>query len=181
MTGAAHRALILLGSNIERERNMPAALTALAAHPEWALRAVSSIYESAAVGGKEPQPVFANAAVLLETGLQVSALRAALRQLEAAQGRVRTADKYAPRPIDMDIVLFDEFVGAVEGSEIPDPDLLRFPHVIVPCAEIAPAWPHPISGDALKEIAQGIGSTGLQMAYRPNIRKQNDQAVYLNE
>lgn len=181
MTGAAHRALILLGSNIERERNMPAALTALAAHPEWALRAVSSIYESAAVGGKGPQPVFANAAVLLETGREVSALRAALRQLEAAQGRVRTGDKYAPRPIDMDIVLFDDFVGAVEGSEIPDPDLLRFPHVIVPCAEIAPDWPHPVSGSVLAEIAQRIGNTDLQLSYRPDIRNQNDRVVYLNE
>lgn len=164
MSGRPHRALVLLGSNIERERNIPAALAALSAHPQVALLAVSSVYESAAVGGNGPQPVFANAAVLLETELGAGALRAALREMEAAQGRVRTADKYAPRPIDMDIVLFDDFVGGVEGSEIPDPDLLRFPHVIVPCAEIAPAWPHPIIGSTLAEIGQGVGDRGLQLA-----------------
>lgn len=69
-------------------------------------------------------------------------------------GRVRSEDKYAPRPIDLDIVLFENYIGEIAGSAIPDPDLLRFAHVAVPCAEAAPDWIHPLTGQTLATIGQ---------------------------
>ena len=78
-------------------------------------------------------------------------------------GRVRSADKYAPRPIDLDIVLYDDFVGDVEGSPIPDPDLLRFAHIAVPCAAIAPGWVHTVSGQTLQTISTGVDSRSLHL------------------
>lgn len=156
-----HRALVLLGSNIDRERNIPLAIQRLANHPKLLPLAVSRVYESAAIGGNRPQPRFSNCAALVETALTPQELRGHLRALEAEAGRVRTADKYAPRPIDLDIVLFDDLVGNVDGSLVPDPDLLRFAHVAVPCGEIAPDWKHPQTGQTLEIIANGVDSRSL--------------------
>lgn len=158
-----HRALILLGSNIERERQIPAALRLLSRHPALRLLRSSGIYESEAVGGSGPQPIFSNSAALVETELSPAALRHTLRYIEAGLGRVRSADKYAPRPIDLDIVLYDDFVGDVEGSPIPDPDLLHFAHVAVPCAEIAPHWVHPVRRQTLQAISTGVDSRSLHL------------------
>lgn len=148
-----HSVIVLLGSNIDPERNMPAAFARLARHPHLTLVGRSRVYSTEPVGGQGPQPRFANAAVHLHTHLTPGQLRRALRELEAEMGRVRTADKYAPRPIDMDIVLYDDFVGSVDGSPIPDPDLLRHPHVAIPCGALAPERRHPITGQTLAEIA----------------------------
>jgi len=161
MAHNSHRAMILLGSNIQRERNIPQALQQLASHPALRLLASSGIYESAAVGGNGPQPIFSNSAALIETQLEPVALRQALREIEAALGRVRSADKYAPRPIDLDIVLYDRFVGDIEGSSVPDPELLCFAHIAVPCAEIAPHWVHPLTGKTLYEISTGVDRRSL--------------------
>lgn len=158
---AEHSVIILLGSNIDRERNIPEALRRLAAHPGLDLKASSRVYTTEPVGGTGPQPVFANAAVLVKTPLPPGALRQVLRTIEAEMGRVRTADKFAPRPIDLDIVLYDNFVGDVEGSPIPDPDLLRHPHVAVPCAEIAPHRLHPVTGQTLAEICAGLDRSSV--------------------
>lgn len=157
------RALILLGSNIERERNIPQAIEQLSSHPHLQVLASSGIYESDAVGGSGPQPTFSNSAVLMSTDLKTTPLRRALREIESAMGRVRSADKYAPRPIDLDIVLYDNSVDAVGGSSLPDPDLLRFAHVAVPCAEIAPQWVHPETGQTLLDISKGVDSRSLHL------------------
>jgi 2-amino-4-hydroxy-6-hydroxymethyldihydropteridine diphosphokinase len=151
-----HSALILLGSNIDRQRNLPAAIERLRADDGIDVVAVSSVYESEAVGGKGPQPIFANAAVEVQTALSAYELRLRLRQIEADMGRQRSEDKYAPRPIDLDIVLFDDMVAEVEGSIIPDPDIERFAHVAVPLAEIAPDRCHPVSGRTLHAISEDL-------------------------
>jgi 2-amino-4-hydroxy-6-hydroxymethyldihydropteridine diphosphokinase len=179
-----HRALILLGSNIDRERNIPQAVQMLSSHPALRLLASSDLYESAAVGGTGPQPRFSNSAALVETGLAPAALRDTLREIEAALGRVRIADKYAPRPIDLDIVLYDSFVGDVAESRIPDPDLLRFAHIAVPCAEIAPDWVHPATGQTLQEISTGVDSgslhsiSGTRQHNGDPISRQAERLVY---
>jgi 2-amino-4-hydroxy-6-hydroxymethyldihydropteridine diphosphokinase len=157
-----HEALILLGSNIDRHRNLPAAIERLKAEPLLQVTAVSSVYESAAVGGKGEQPTFSNVAVAVHSQLSAAELRRKLRQIEEEMGRKRTADKYAPRPIDLDIVLFDDLVENVDGSLIPDPDIERFAHVAVPLAEIAPLWLHPISGRTLQSLSEDLDRSVLQ-------------------
>ena len=154
-------AIILLGSNIAKERNIPAALAALEAEPKISCKKVSPVYESTAVGpdGRPSgQETFHNAAVLIETDLTVHHLKATLRNTEESLGRVRTGDKFAARPIDLDIALYGDAVLDLEGSQVPDPDIVRYPHVAVPLAEVAPVWIHPLTGDTLAQIAQRLAT-----------------------
>ncbi|MCB0116131.1 MAG: 2-amino-4-hydroxy-6-hydroxymethyldihydropteridine diphosphokinase [Caldilineaceae bacterium] len=159
--GAAGVVLVLLGSNIDRQRNVPAAVDYLRRHPDWCVTAVSSIYESAAVGGSGEQPIFWNAAVCMKTGMTPSVLRNELRLIEAEMGRRRSADKFAPRPIDLDIALFDDLEIEIEGSHIPDPDIVRYAHVAMPLAEIAPNRIHPSNGRTLSAIAETLDRAQL--------------------
>ena len=100
------RVLISLGSNVDRETNLPEALRALQQHPELTVVDTSCIFESPSVGGDYPP--FYNAAVVVETELGPDILKAALRGIEAGLGRIRTDDKNSPRQIDLDVVLFDD-------------------------------------------------------------------------
>lgn len=148
--------LITLGSNINREKNVHEALARLEQQPDVEILAVSPVYVTQAIsadGKAAAQPAFSNAAICAETELDPFTLRSKLRALEAAMGRVRTADKFAPRPIDLDIAFYGDRVLEVAGKVIPDPDVLRFAHVAAPLADIAGDWIHPQTGQTLAEIA----------------------------
>jgi 7,8-dihydro-6-hydroxymethylpterin-pyrophosphokinase len=81
-------------------------------------------------------------------------LRQVLRTIETTLGRVRSADKFASRPIDLDLAYYGAGVVVVDGKTIPDEDVLRYAHVAVPLAAVAPTWLHPITGQSLTTIAQ---------------------------
>lgn len=146
-------ALIAIGSNIERERNLPQAIVALGQQPDIELRAVSPVYESMPVGATTTQPPYFNAAALIETRLGAAVLKETLLAIEERQGRVRTADKFAARPIDLDIAMYGQQVLELNGRRIPDPDIAAFPHVAVPLADLVPSWVHPELGLTLADIA----------------------------
>ncbi|MEJ5249511.1 MAG: 2-amino-4-hydroxy-6-hydroxymethyldihydropteridine diphosphokinase [Caldilinea sp.] len=151
--------LITLGSNIDRERNIQRALAELERHPRLRVLAVSPVYVTPALGADgQPsgQADFANAAVRAETDLEPAALRQALRAIESAMGRVRTEDKFAPRPIDLDLAFYGREIIETEGRSLPDPDVLRFAHVAVPLADVAGEWVHPQTGQTLAEIAAAL-------------------------
>jgi 2-amino-4-hydroxy-6-hydroxymethyldihydropteridine diphosphokinase len=77
-----------------------------------------------------------------------------LAEVERRLGRVRTADRNAPRTIDADLILWNDEALDLNGRHhIPDPDLLRFAHVAVPIAELAPQMRHPETGEAMADIA----------------------------
>jgi len=146
------RALIALGSNIDPERNLPAAAARLAAHPDIEVAAASGVYESPPLG-RPGDPCFHNAAVEVETSLAPAVLRAELRRLEAEMGRVRGDDRYEPRPIDLDLAVYEEFAGDVDGSPVPDPEIPERAFLALPLAEVAPDWHDPALGRSLGEIA----------------------------
>ena len=153
-----HRVVISLGSNIDKERNLPAAVRLLASSTAVSLVAVSPVYETASVGAGDA-PSFFNAAVLLLTAQTAAQLKdGLLSDIERALGRVRTADKNAPRTIDLDIALYDgdafDYTPA-DGRprHVPDPDLLRFPHCLQPIADLLPDTPHPETGEPLGQLA----------------------------
>lgn len=146
-----HVAAVSLGSNIDPETNMAAALEALESDSDLEVVAVSSYHDTEAVG-RRGQPPFVNAAAVLETELAPEALRIKLRKIEAGLGRVRTEDRYAARPIDLDILLFDDLTATFDGWQIPDPDVLDQPHILMPLAEIAPNWRHPIAGSTVASL-----------------------------
>jgi 2-amino-4-hydroxy-6-hydroxymethyldihydropteridine diphosphokinase len=125
------------------------------------LIAVSPLYQTKPVG-KTDQPDFVNAAALIETELGAVELKAqVLQEIERSLGRVRSADKNAPRTIDLDITLFNDQVLDMGHRHIPDPDLLRYPHIAVPMSDLAPQYVHPESGQTLQEIAEGMAPSGL--------------------
>ncbi|MBN2114164.1 MAG: 2-amino-4-hydroxy-6-hydroxymethyldihydropteridine diphosphokinase [Acidimicrobiia bacterium] len=149
---SGRRALLALGSNIEPERNLPAALELLAALPGVEVVAVSGVYESPSLG-RPGDPWFHNAALALSTSLSPEALRAECRRVEASLGRVRGGDRYAPRTIDIDLAAYEGFEGEVESSRVPDPDIPHRPFLAAALAEVAPHWALTPDGRTLREIA----------------------------
>lgn len=164
-----HRAWVLLGSNIDKETNLPAAVAWLRQRAQ--VVAVSQVYETTPVGLRE-QPDFFNAAVLIETGLSAQGVMDnLLRPLEAQLGRVRSADKNAPRTIDADLILYDQAIFDLGQRHIPDPDLLQYPHVAVPIAELTPDGLHPETHESLGAIARRLtGGDANKLRPRPDIQ-----------
>ena len=157
-----NRVFVTLGSNIDKESNLPAAVILMGEMVR--IVAVSSVYETAPVG-LEQQPSFLNATVLVETELEpVRFKNEVLAEIERRLGRVRTDDKNAPRTIDADMTLFNQDIFDLdEDHHIPDPQLLEFAHIAVPIAELAPELPHPETGEPLSAIAARLAHTA-----RPN-------------
>jgi 2-amino-4-hydroxy-6-hydroxymethyldihydropteridine diphosphokinase len=151
-----NRAVILLGSNIDKEANLPKAVRML--RQCCRVTAVSTVYETVPVGLLN-QPNFFNAAVLIQTEWSATQIKERLlSRIEARLYRVRLADKNAPRTIDADLVLFNDEVldyDCYDGAcrHIPDPDLLKFAHVAVPVADILPDMLHPETAVPMSAIA----------------------------
>ena len=162
-----HQASIGLGSNIEPERHLRAAVVELEKLGE--IEAVSPVYASIAIGDTE-QPDFLNAAVRLLTEHSADSLCESLREIEADLGRVRDPqNKNAARTIDLDLVLFDDAKLKVGHRRIPDPDILVRSFLAVPLAEIDRESLHPETGETLGEIAERVKSTGTQLQLRSEI------------
>jgi 2-amino-4-hydroxy-6-hydroxymethyldihydropteridine diphosphokinase len=155
-----HDVVIAIGSNIEPETKVPLALERISAAP-LCIVAVSNFYWSAAVGDNL-QPRFMNGACRIRTDRSPRELKfTVLRGIEDALGRVRGADRYAPREIDLDIALFDQLQVDGDGLHIPDPDILSRPFLTIPLAEIAADWVVPGLGATLGAIAAGMPRDGL--------------------
>ncbi|HEY6222662.1 MAG TPA: 2-amino-4-hydroxy-6-hydroxymethyldihydropteridine diphosphokinase [Gemmatimonadales bacterium] len=148
---AAQAIVIGLGSNVEPERHLPRAVRLLGEKAE--VVAVSSVWATAPVG-PPGQPAFVNAVVLLRTEVAPERVkRELLRPVEAALGRVRTADRFAPRTLDLDFVAWEGGELRGDGLEVPDPDLPRQAHVALPASEVAPEWVHPLTRESFAAIA----------------------------
>ncbi len=166
-----NQVVIALGSNIDKERNLPQAVALLRQMGD--VTAVAPVYESAPVGLLE-QPNFWNTAVLLQTSLTPTQLKQeVIGAIETKLKRERQADPNAPRTIDADIILYGDFVGVYDGGDgrtryLPDPDLLKFPHVAVPVANLLPDGRHPITGERLADLAARLMvETEEKMGVRP--------------
>ena len=153
-----NRVYLLLGSNVEPERNLPAAVAKLRDH---GLIAVSPAYETIPVGTDHPA-VFLNAAALIETSLGPEAVKLEVcADIETSLGRARNPhDRFAPRTIDLDIALWNDAILVVLGSAVPDPDILRHLHAARPLADMAPNLVHPGDGRTLAAIANALESAG---------------------
>lgn len=131
------RAFLGLGGNIgDPAAAMAAALRMLDAAPGIAVRAVSSLYRTPP-WGKLDQPDFINAAAELRTTLSPRQLLEACLEAERSLKRVR-AERWGPRAIDLDILVFEGHPVKEDGLEIPHPRLAERAFVLEPLAEIAP-------------------------------------------
>ncbi len=163
------RVFLSLGSNIEPEKNLPAAVREL--EQFGLVLTVSQVWQTSPVGCAD-QADFLNAAVLLETGLSAEDLREiAIAAIETKLGRTRDPkNKNAPRTIDIDIALYNDEVIEFAGRKIPDPDILTRPFVASTLAELDPDFFHPETGYTLGEIAANLLSTPSTMTLRPDVR-----------
>jgi dihydroneopterin aldolase/2-amino-4-hydroxy-6-hydroxymethyldihydropteridine diphosphokinase len=147
------RTYIGVGSNIDPDANILWALRLLAG--EMKLTDVSTFYITQPLGAPG-SPHFYNGVVAGMTDLGVSGLRHLLLHIETEVGRQRTEDKYAPRPIDLDLLLLDDEVAEGEGWRVPHPDVRVRAFVAVPLLELAPDLILPDSGRPLCDIAEEI-------------------------
>jgi len=149
-----------LGSNLgDRKQNLSEALELLAEHA--VVEKVSSIYETEPVGYKE-QPLFLNAVCRVSTELRPGQLLKLAKKIEARLGRTESFVN-APRPIDIDILFYDNEVLDSKELTVPHPRLVERAFVLVPLAEIAPELVHPVSGKTVKESLTGLGTiTGVR-------------------
>jgi 2-amino-4-hydroxy-6-hydroxymethyldihydropteridine diphosphokinase len=144
----AVQVLVAAGSNVDPGVHLPRALDLLERH--FSPLQVSRAYANAAVGFEGED--FVNLVVAFRTSLPVAAVIARLHAAEAACGRPRDAPKWAPRTMDLDILLFGATVCAEPGLTLPRPDLLKRPYMLGPAAEIAPDLVHPTARRTLREL-----------------------------
>jgi 2-amino-4-hydroxy-6-hydroxymethyldihydropteridine diphosphokinase len=151
---------IALGSNQGNSRQiLENAVQNLAGTPGITVKSRSSWYRTAPVGGP-PQPDFLNGCALLEVRLSPHQLLESLLTIEAQFGRVRR-ERYGPRTLDLDLLLFDRLILDTPTLKLPHPHLRERAFVLVPLAEIAPDWIEPVSGKAIAQLVQTVDCSGV--------------------
>jgi 2-amino-4-hydroxy-6-hydroxymethyldihydropteridine diphosphokinase len=149
-----------LGANLgDPERTLAAAVEELSRLPDVDLRRRSSLYATAPVG--PPQPEFRNAVVSLVTGRSPHSFLAALLDIELAHGRVR-AERWGPRLLDLDILLWGERVVNEPGLHVPHPELHRRRFALEPLAELDPGARHPVLQKTVAELLAGVRDQPVQ-------------------
>lgn len=142
------RAYVGLGSNLgDREAMIRLALDDLARLPETTLVKASSLYDTEPAGEVD-QPNFLNAVAAIETGLTARQLLWNLQLIEKRLGRVRN-QKWGPRTMDLDLLLYGSLIIEEADLQVPHPELTRRSFVLVPLVEIEPMLAHPATGETL--------------------------------
>jgi len=145
------RVFIGVGSNIDPQANVREAAKLLARDVH--VVAISTVYLTDAEGASE-QSAFYNGVIEAETELPAAQLKhSLLRRIEATLGRRRTADKYAARTVDLDLLLYDDLLTDTGDLVLPDPDIARRPFLAIPLFELAPELALPGTGERIAEIA----------------------------
>lgn len=154
------KAYLSLGSNMDPERNLRSAVAAL--RERFGDLSLSPVYRTSAIGFDGPD--FLNAAAIIESDLDPLALNVWLHALEDAHGRDRSGPRFGDRPLDIDIVFYDDRILDGPGPlRIPRPEL-KHAFVLKPLADIAPGFTDPVSGRTLAELWAASPERGRAMA-----------------
>lgn len=155
-----------LGSNLDDpEPRLAAALAALDDIPDTMLVKHSSLYRSAPLG-PEDQPDFVNAAALLDTRLAARQLLRELQSIENRQGRTRNGQRWGPRTLDLDMLLYGNEIIDDPGLTVPHPEIRHRNFVLAPLLELAPDLEIPGLGRA-DELLAATGCSGITRLDRP--------------
>ncbi|WP_312235372.1 2-amino-4-hydroxy-6-hydroxymethyldihydropteridine diphosphokinase [Pseudescherichia sp.] len=151
------RVYIALGSNLASPLSqVTAAIEALGAIPNSQIVAVSGFYRTPPLGPQD-QPDYLNAAVALETSLAPEALLDHTQRIELDQGRVRKAERWGPRTLDLDIMLFGDETIATPRLTVPHYDMKNRGFMLWPLFEIAPELHFP-DGETLASVLARLGA-----------------------
>jgi 2-amino-4-hydroxy-6-hydroxymethyldihydropteridine diphosphokinase len=148
---------ISIGSNINRERHIPASLKALEQH--FGKLTLSNIYETDAIGfSGDP---FYNLIVGFNSELDVKTIVDLLRQIELDNGRNRECKKFSARTLDLDLVLYGDQIINEGRIQIPRDEIERYAFVLEPLAEVAGHLRHPVTGMRYAEMWSNFDKSGL--------------------
>lgn len=151
------RVYIALGSNLASPlTQVNAAIAALGNIPDSRIVAVSGLYRTPPLGPQD-QPDYLNAAVALETSLAPEALLDHTQRIELDQGRVRKAERWGPRTLDLDIMLFGNVTLATPRLTVPHYDMKNRGFMLWPLFEIAPELHFP-DGETLASVLAHLGA-----------------------
>ncbi|MBW1254818.1 2-amino-4-hydroxy-6-hydroxymethyldihydropteridine diphosphokinase [Pantoea allii] len=155
------RVYLALGSNLaDPLHQIDAALSALDALPDTQRVATSAFYRTPPYGPPD-QPDYLNAAVALDTALSAEALLDQTQRIEQEHGRVRKAERWGPRTLDIDIMLFGTASLNSDRLTVPHYDLLNRAFMLVPLLEIAPDLSLP-DGRSLKPILAQLDRSSIR-------------------
>ena len=167
--------LIGLGSNLgNRRETLDAAIAQLAEHPQITLRGTSPWHETAAIGGPAGQSSFLNGAALLETSLAPQALLSVLQRLEADLGRQRI-QRWGPRTLDLDLLLYDRLVLDTPSLVLPHPRMAWRRFVLEPAAHVAGSMVHPTTGWSVSRLLEHLDTTADYVAIAGSIAADKSQ------
>jgi 2-amino-4-hydroxy-6-hydroxymethyldihydropteridine diphosphokinase len=153
-----HLAYLALGTNLgDRLENLELARESLSEQVK--LLACSPIYETAPWGYLE-QPAFLNQVIQVETELTPQALLAALKDIELRMGR-QASVRFGPRLIDLDILLYDDLVLDLPELTIPHPRMAGRGFVLVPLADLAPDFQHPVLHQSVRQLLAEADTSGI--------------------
>ena len=146
-----HTIYISVGSNVDRETNTRAGLDALAKVFERVR--LSTVYESEAVGFQGSH--FYNLVVEANTTMPIEEVCKALKEIEDNNGRIRGDKKFAPRTLDLDLLLYDDVITS-EGVQLPREEICFNAFVLLPLSELAPETQHPIEQKTYAALWQNM-------------------------
>ena len=154
------RAFIAVGSNINPAENVRRALIRLA--QTAVVRGVSTVYLTEPVGCQD-QASYYNCVIEVETDVGPQDFKCrVLLPIETSLGRTRTADRYAARTIDLDLILYGDLVVNQTGLVLPDPDIVHRAFLAAPLCELAPDLVLPGSGRSVRDIAAELSRQGMR-------------------
>src|SRR5215216_6877158 len=154
-----HRSYVIgLGANLgDRRETLRSAVSCLRAH--GAVRKVSDLYESPAVG--PPQPDYYNAAVLLDSALGPPQVLGELLAIERAHGRERR-ERWGPRTLDLDLLFSPGLVWSDSVLTLPHPELARRAFALSPLLDVLAQARDPHSGTPYADLLDGLSGQVLQ-------------------
>ena len=151
-------AFIALGSNIEPETHLAAAVRLLAEHVR--ITGTSPVYRTPPWGVTEQAP-FLNAVLWVETALEPEPLLDLLLDLERRRKRVRTV-RNGPRTLDLDLLSYEDRVLETERLTLPHPRLHERAFVLVPLCDLAPDWRHPVLRRTAAQLLAAVDRAGIE-------------------
>jgi len=151
--------LVAAGSNVRPREHLRRAVAMM--REVWPDLRLSGAYRNKAVGFEGED--FINLVAGFSTAQPLPELLAELHRIESACGRPRAAPKWAPRSMDLDVLVYGDTVGEFPGAVLPRRDLLRRPYMLGPAAEVAPAFVHPTEHRTLAELWAAFDTEGHEM------------------